>query len=111
MSQGTSWVILVVAGVLEAVWAVGLKYTEGFTRLVPSVLVAIAIVASMGLLGVAARNLPISTAYPVWVGIGTVGAVVFGMVVLKEPASVMKLAFLALLIGAIIGLKVTSPSE
>lgn len=108
MSQGMSWAILVVAGVLEAVWAVGLKYTEGFTRLVPSVLVGIAIVASMGLLGVAARNLPISTAYPVWVGIGTVGAVLFGMVVLKEPASAMKVVFLVLLIGAIIGLKAAS---
>lgn len=106
-----SWAILVVAGLLEAGWAVGLKYTDGFTRLVPSVLVALAIVASMGLLGIAARTLPISTAYPVWVGIGTVGAVVFGMVVLKEPASAMKIGFLVLLIAAIIGLKVASPSE
>src|SRR5690606_22128384 len=84
MSASMSWLILVVAGVLEAFWAVGLKYTEGFTKLWPSVIVGIAIVASMGLLGVAARNLPISTAYPVWVGIGTFGAVSYGIFVLKE---------------------------
>lgn len=108
MSQGMSWAILLVAGVLEAVWAVGLKHTEGFTKLWPSVLVGLAIVASMGLLGVAAKNLPISTAYPVWVGIGTVGAVTYGIFVLKEPAGAMRLAFLALLFIAVIGLKASS---
>ncbi len=110
MSPTVSWLILVVAGVLEAFWAVGLKYTEGFTKLWPSVLVAIAIVASMGLLGVAARHLPISTAYPVWVGIGTLGAVTYGIFVLREPAGALRLLFLALLVIAIIGLKLATPA-
>lgn len=108
MSPSMSWLILVVAGVLEAFWAVGLKSTDGFTKLWPSVIVGIAIVASMGLLGVAARNLPISTAYPVWVGIGTFGAVSYGILVLKEPAGALRLFFLLLLVVAVIGLKVSA---
>lgn len=108
MSPSMSWVILVLAGVLEGVWAVGLKYTQGFTKLWPSVFVGIAIVASMGLLGVAARNLPISTAYPVWVGIGTFGAVSYGILVLKEPAGALRLLCLALLLVAVVGLKASA---
>lgn len=103
-----AWVLLVIAGFLEAAWAVGLKYTAGFTRPLPSVLTASAIAASMLLLALAARSLPIGTAYAVWVGIGAFGAAVLGIVLLGENASPARLVFLALLIVAIVGLKVTS---
>jgi quaternary ammonium compound-resistance protein SugE len=102
-----SWVLLVVAGLLEVCWSVGLKYTQGFTRLVPSVLVGGAIVASMWLLAVAARSLPIGTAYAMWVGIGALGAAILGIVLFHEPATPARLFFLGLLLVAIIGLKVT----
>jgi quaternary ammonium compound-resistance protein SugE len=100
--------MLVLAGVLEVVWAVGLKFTEGFTRPVPSVVTAFAIVASMVLLAGAARTLPIGTAYGVWVGIGAVGAAVLGIVVFNEPVSLARIGFLVLLIVSIIGLKLTA---
>ncbi len=103
-----AWLILVVAGLLETGWAIGLKYTEGFTRLWPSVLTILGIVLSMFLLSVAARTLPIGTAYAVWVGIGAAGAVVLGIVLLDEPASLARLCFLALLLVAIVGLKLTA---
>ena len=102
------WVLLVIAGLLEAGWAIGLKYTEGFTKPLPSVLTILGIVVSMYLLSVAARELPIGTAYAVWVGIGTFGAIVLGMVLLGEPATPGRLFFLALLMTAIIGLKATA---
>jgi quaternary ammonium compound-resistance protein SugE len=103
-----AWVLLVIAGMLEAGWAIGLKYTQGFTKLVPSVLTIIGIVASMYLLSVAARTLPIGTAYAVWVGIGTFGAVILGMALHGEPAGVMRIFFLVLLLVAIVGLKFTA---
>ena len=102
-----AWLILIVAGLLETGWAIGLKYTEGFTRLVPSVLTGLAIVASMYLLSVAARTLPIGTAYAVWVGIGAAGAVVLGMVLLGESRNPARLFFLGLLLVSIVGLKIT----
>ena len=102
-----AWLLLVIAGVLEAAWAMGLKYTHGFTKPVPSVLTIAGIVASMYLLGLAARTLPIGTAYGVWVGIGTFGTVILGMVLLGEPATLPRIFFLALLLVAIVGLKVT----
>ncbi len=102
-----AWLILIVAGLLETGWAIGLKYTEGFTRLVPSVLTGLAIVASMYLLSVAARTLPIGTAYAVWVGIGAAGAVVLGMVLLGESRNPARLFFLGLLLVSIVGLKFT----
>jgi quaternary ammonium compound-resistance protein SugE len=102
-----AWLLLVIAGLIEAMWAVGLKYTDGFTRLVPSVLTAIGIVVSMGLLALAARSLPIGTAYPVWVGLGAAGAVALGILFLGEPAGPLRLFFLALLLVAIVGLKAT----
>ena len=102
-----AWLILIVAGLLETGWAIGLKYTEGFTRLVPSVLTGLAIVASMYLLSVAARTLPIGTAYAVWVGIGAAGAVVLGMVLLGEARHPARLFFLGLLLVSIVGLKFT----
>ncbi|ACL67726.1 small multidrug resistance protein [Anaeromyxobacter dehalogenans 2CP-1] len=104
------WIYLVVAGLLETGWAIGLKYTDGFRRPVPSVLTALAIVASMWLLGLAARDLPIGTAYAVWVGIGATGAAILGVVLLGEPLSAARAAFLGLLVVSIVGLKLTAAS-
>jgi quaternary ammonium compound-resistance protein SugE len=103
-----AWVLLVLAGLLETGWAVGLKYTQGFTRLVPSVLTAAAIVASMVLLATAAKTLPIGTAYGVWVGIGAAGAAVLGIVLFDEPATPGRLFFVALLLVSVVGLKLTT---
>lgn len=103
-----AWVILFFAGLLEVCWATGLKYTEGFTRLWPSVFTLTTLAGSMYLLAKAAQTLPIGTAYAVWVGIGAVGAAIFGIIVLKEPATFARLFFLGLLIVSIIGLKFTA---
>lgn len=103
-----SWFKLIVAGLFEVGWAVGLKYTHGFTRPVPSVLTAAAIVASMWLLASAAKTIPIGTAYAVWVGIGATGAAILGVLVLREPLGAARAFFLALLIVAIVGLKATA---
>lgn len=104
----TAWVLLIVAGLLETGWAIGLKYTDGFTRFWPSVLTIAGIVASMVLLSIAARTLPIGTAYAVWVGIGAAGAVILGILLLGEPVTAARMFFLALLLAAIVGLKLTS---
>src|SRR5262245_6317484 len=96
-AQGQAWAMLVAAGLLEIGWAIGLKYAQGFTRLGPSVATVAAMVASMVLLARAARDLPIGTAYAVWVGIGAFGAAVLGIVLFKEPATPLRLTFLALL--------------
>ncbi|MCF6525614.1 quaternary ammonium compound efflux SMR transporter SugE [Streptomyces sp. JJ36] len=103
-----AWILLTLAGLLEVAWAIGLKYTEGFTRLWPSLLTVAGFAASMLLLAQAARTLPIGTAYAVWVGIGAAGAAVVGMIVLGEPATAARIAFLALLLVAVAGLKITS---
>lgn len=104
-----AWIYLFVAGLLEVGWAVGLKYTHGFSRLVPSVLTLTAMSGSVGLLGLALRNLPLGTAYAIWTGIGTVGTAIFGMLVLGEPAGAMRLGCIALIVGGILGLKLLSP--
>ena len=104
----TAWLLLIVAGLLETGWAIGLKYTDGFTRFWPSVLTIAGIVASMVLLSIAARTLPIGTAYAVWVGIGAAGAVILGILLLGEPVTPARMFFLALLLAAIVGLKITS---
>jgi quaternary ammonium compound-resistance protein SugE len=103
-----SWLLLVVAGLMEVGWAVGLKYTEGFTRLWPSVATISAMVLSMGLLGLAVRSLPLGTAYAVWTGIGTVGTVIVGMLLLGEPASFVRLACVFLIVTGIVGLKLVT---
>jgi quaternary ammonium compound-resistance protein SugE len=103
-----AWALLIVAGLLEAGWAIGLKFTEGFTRPLASVLTIVGIVVSMVLLAQAAKTIPIGTAYASWVGIGAAGAVVLGIVILGEPASPWRLFFVTLLIVSIIGLKLTS---
>jgi quaternary ammonium compound-resistance protein SugE len=103
-----AWVLLIMAGLLETGWAIGLKYTDGFTKPLPSVLTILGIVISMFLLSLAARTLPIGTAYAVWVGIGAAGAAILGMLLLNEPVSVARIFFLTLLLVAIVGLKVTA---
>jgi quaternary ammonium compound-resistance protein SugE len=103
-----AWFILFGAGLLEIGWALGLKYTDGFTRPLPTVLTVASMIASMVLLAQAARTLPIGTAYAVWVGIGAFGAAVGGIALFHEPATPARLAFLALLIASIIGLKLTA---
>ena len=100
-----AWVILVVAGLFEIGWAVGLKYTEGFTRLWPTVWTAVSLVLSMGLLGLAIRTLPLGTAYAVWTGIGTVGTAVLGVVLFREPATAARLVCIGLIVAGIAGLK------
>jgi quaternary ammonium compound-resistance protein SugE len=103
-----SWVYLVVAGLLEVGWAVGLKYTDGFRRPIPTTLTVAAIAGSMWLLAVAARIIPIGTAYAVWVGIGATGAAVLGVVLFGDTLSFWRAAFLVLLVVSIVGLKATA---
>ncbi|WP_426323440.1 quaternary ammonium compound efflux SMR transporter SugE [Pseudoduganella sp. R-43] len=103
------WIVLLLAGLLEVVWAVGLKYTEGFTRLVPSAVTLAAMAGSVILLGLALRSLPLGTAYAIWTGIGTVGTVIWGIMVLDEPASVARLVCIAMIVLGIAGLKILSP--
>jgi quaternary ammonium compound-resistance protein SugE len=100
-----AWIVLFVAGLLEIGWAVGLKYTEGFTRLWPTLGTAASLIASMGLLGVALRTLPLGTAYAVWTGIGTVGTAVLGIILFREPATAMRLVCIALIVAGILGLR------
>ena len=105
-----AWFYLIVAGLLECVWAIGLKFTQGFTRPIPSVITVAAIIASMWMLGWAAKTLPMGTAYAVWVGIGAVGTVIGGMVFLNEPVSTTRIALLGVLVASIVGLKLTASS-
>lgn len=102
------WIILAIAGLFEVCWSIGLKYTDGFTKLLPSLFTLATLAISMYLLARATQTLPIGTAYAVWVGIGAFGAAVLGIVLFKEPASAGRLFFLALLIVSIVGLKLTS---
>lgn len=99
------WFMLVIAGLFEVVWAVGLKYTDGFTRLIPSVISVIAMVLSVGLLGLAMKTLPIGTAYAVWVGVGVIGTALLGMLVFGESVSLLKIISLVLIVLGIAGLK------
>ncbi len=100
-----AWVILLIAAGLEVAWAIGLKYTHGFTRLWPSVLTLLAMATSMYLLAIAARTLPIGTAYAVWVGIGATGTAILGMVLFSEPANAARIACLGLIIAGVLGLR------
>ncbi|MCC8981841.1 quaternary ammonium compound efflux SMR transporter SugE [Bradyrhizobium acaciae] len=100
-----AWAILLVAGLLEIGWAIGLKYTDGFSRLVPSVLTLAAMAGSVLLLGLALKTLPIGTAYAVWTGIGAVGTAALGIILLGEPATAMRLASIGLIVSGIVGLK------
>jgi len=101
-----AWFILVVAGLCEIGWAIGLKYTEGFTRPWPSLATAASMLVSIGLLGLAMKTLPVGTAYAVWVGIGAVGTLLLGMLLFGEPATPLRLASAALIVAGLVGLKV-----
>src|SRR5262245_15455229 len=103
-----AWVLLVVAGIFEIGWAVGLKHTAGFTRLWPSIFTITAMAISMGLLGLAVRTLPIGSAYAIWTGIGTVGTVLVGILLLAEPASFVRVFCVLLIFAGILGLKLTT---
>lgn len=105
-----NWIYLIIAGILEIGWAIGLKYTEGWTRLTPSLLTGAAMVASFYFLSVAVKSLPIGTAYAVWTGIGTVGAAVLGMILFDEPRDVLRILCILLIVAGIAGLKLTSAS-
>jgi len=102
-----SWIILFVAGLFEVGWAVGLKYTEGFTRPIPTILTVLAIITSMGLLGLAMRNLPLGTAYAIWTGVGAVGTVIVGIVLFGESMAPMRLLSVALILCGLVGLKMS----
>lgn len=106
--MSSAWITLFFAGLLEICWSIGLKYTDGFTKLIPSVFTLATLAGSMYLLAKATQTLPIGTAYAVWVGIGAVGAGVLGIFLFKEPVTVARLFFLVLLVVAILGLKFTS---
>jgi len=103
-----AWTLLLVAGLLEVGWAIGLKYTEGFTRPWPSFFTLVAMVASVLLLGIAMKSLPVGTSYAVWVGIGAVGTAILGMVLFGEPATAGRLVSLGLIVAGIVGLKLAS---
>lgn len=104
-----SWLMLVIAGCFEVAWAIGLKYTEGFTKLVPTIFTIVTLIISMVLLAKASRDLPIGTAYAVWVGIGALGAAIFGIILFQDSTNPLRIFFLIMLLTSIIGLKVTSP--
>ncbi len=103
-----AWAVLLAAGLLEVTWAIGLKYTEGFTRLAPSVLTLAAMAGSILLLGLALKTLPIGTAYAVWTGIGAVGTAILGIFLFGEAASVLRLASIGLIVAGIVGLKLVT---
>jgi quaternary ammonium compound-resistance protein SugE len=103
------WLVLVLAGLFEIGWAIGLKYTDGFTRLWPTIGTVASMVVSLGLLGVAMKSLPVGTAYAVWVGVGAVGTAILGIVLLGEPANAGRMVSLGLIVAGIIGLKLASP--
>jgi quaternary ammonium compound-resistance protein SugE len=104
-----AWLLLVLAGLFEVGWAIGLKYTDGFTRLWPTVGTVLAMIISLGLLGMAMKSLPVGTSYAVWVGVGAVGTAILGIVLLGEPANAGRLISLGLIVAGIVGLKLSSP--
>ena len=104
------WILLLIAGLLEVGWAIGLKYTEGFTKPIPSVLTLAAMAGSVVLLGIAMKSLPVGTSYAVWVGVGAVGTAILGMVLFHEPATPGRIASLGLIVAGIVGLKLATPA-
>ena len=103
-----AWLYLFVAGLFEVGWAIGLKYTNGFTRLMPTLFTGASMVVSLGLLGLALKSLPVGTAYAVWTGIGTIGTAILGIALLGEPAGALRLACIGLIVAGIVGLKLVS---
>ena len=106
-----AWILLVVAGLLEVVWAIGLEYTDGFTKTLPTTVTIAAMIASVWLLGVAMKSLPVGTAYSVWVGVGAVGTVVLGIILFREPANAARLVSIGLIVAGIVGLKLATPAH
>jgi quaternary ammonium compound-resistance protein SugE len=104
-----AWFYLFLAGLLEVGWAVGLKYTEGFTRPAPTLVTVLSMIASLGLLGLSLKALPLGTAYAIWTGIGTIGTALLGILLLGEAATVARLACIGLIVAGIVGLKLVSP--
>lgn len=104
------WIYLILAGLLEIVWAIGLKYTEGFTKLVPSLITGVALVASMLFLALALRTVPVGTGYAIWTGIGAVGTALLGIVLFAEPATLARLGCIGLIVAGIVGLKLVTPA-
>lgn len=102
-----AWLILIVAGIFEIGFAIGMKYTDGFTKPLPTILTVLSVVISMILLGIAMKTLPAGTAYAVWTGIGTVGTVILGIILFQEPMTVVRMLCVALIVGGLIGLKMT----
>jgi quaternary ammonium compound-resistance protein SugE len=105
-----NWILLVLAGLCEVAWAIGLKYTEGFTRPLPTIGTVSAMLISIWLLGIAMKSLPVGTAFAVWVGIGAVGTAILGIILLNESASAARLASLGLIVAGIVGLKLATPT-
>jgi quaternary ammonium compound-resistance protein SugE len=103
-----AWFYLIIAGLFEIGWAIGLKYTQGFTRLAPTLLTLASMIISIGLLGLALKTLPVGTAYAIWTGIGTVGTAALGIILLGEPAHILRLACIGLIVAGIVGLKLVS---
>lgn len=103
------WFYLVIAGIFEVGWAIGLKYSQGFTKTMPSILTLIGMIASFYFLSLSIKNLPIGTAYAIWTGIGTVGTVILGIILFKEPFDTIRMICIVLIVSGIIGLKLTSP--
>ena len=104
-----AWLYLFVAGLFEVGWAIGLKYTQGFTRLMPTLLTLGSMIVSLGLLGLALKSLPVGTAYAIWTGIGTIGTAILGIALLGEPAGVLRLLCIGMIVAGIVGLKLVSP--
>ncbi|WP_206859533.1 quaternary ammonium compound efflux SMR transporter SugE [Lysobacter changpingensis] len=104
-----SWIILVLAGLFEVGWAIGLKYTDGFTKPWPTVGTVAAMAISLGLLGIAMKSLPVGTAYAIWVGVGAVGTVILGIVLFNEPTNPLRLVSVGLIVAGLVGLKLASP--
>ncbi|MBN9399575.1 MAG: multidrug efflux SMR transporter ['Candidatus Kapabacteria' thiocyanatum] len=102
-----AWLILIVAGIFEVGFAIGMKYTDGFTKPLPTILTVLSVVISMVLLGIAMKTLPAGTAYAIWTGIGTVGTVILGIILFQEPVTVVRMLCVALIIGGLVGLKMT----
>jgi quaternary ammonium compound-resistance protein SugE len=109
LTQNAAWMVLVVAGLMEIVWSIGMKYSEGFTRLGPSIVTFVAAGISFWLLAAAVKILPIGTAYAAWTGIGAVGAAVLGIILFKEPATVARIVCIVLIVGGTVGLKLLGP--
>jgi quaternary ammonium compound-resistance protein SugE len=103
------WIILVLAGLFEVGWAIGLKYTDGFSKLWPTVGTVVAMAISLGLLGIAMKSLPVGTAYAIWVGVGAVGTVILGIVLFQEPLNALRMVSVGLIVAGLIGLKLATP--